>query len=142
MGEHFTTNQAAAAAFGEAVFDQHSIGSTNITWAPDAGVGWVSGRGDPRRVYAHYSTRDDVWMVAAGLRFHFGAADAWFAPFFASVQPTLHTGHTPALSGCYEFTLTFGWQFQHWMIGVRHSSNANTHLPNLGESMLVAGITF
>jgi hypothetical protein len=140
--EHFTADQGAAAAFGEAMFDDHGIGSTNITWSPDVTAGWISGRGDPPRVYHGYSTRDDIWMVAVGLRFHFGAADAWYRPFFASVQPTLHTGRTPALSGCYEFTITFGWQFAHWMIGVRHISNADTHLPNLGESMLVGGVSF
>jgi hypothetical protein len=142
MGTHFTADQAAAAAFGEAVFGDHAIGSTHITWAPDVTAGWISGRDDPPHFYEHYSSRDDIWLVAAGLRFHFGAADAWYRPFFTSVQATLHTGHTPALSGCYEFTITFGWQFAHWMIGVRHSSNADTHLPNLGESMLVGGISF
>lgn len=61
---------------------------------------------------------------------------------FFSAQGMLHTGHTPALSGSYDFMLTLGWQARHWMIGVRHSSNAFLHMPNEGETMLVGGITF
>jgi hypothetical protein len=142
LGEDFTAGEGAAAAFAEAVFGDHAIGNTAFTWEPDITAGWISGRGNPPLELHRYSTRDDIWMIAGGLRFHYGAAGAWYRPFFFSVQPTLHTGHTPALSGCYEFTLTLGWQASHWMIGVRHSSNADTHLPNLGETMLVGGITF
>ena len=142
MGQDFVANKGAAAAFAEGVFDEQPIGSSAFTWAPDIMAGWISGRGDSHRDVYHYATRDDIWLIAGGVRFHYGASDAWYRPLFFSVQPTLHTGRTPALSGCYEFTLTLGWQAEHWMIGVRHSSNAGSHLPNLGETMLVGGITF
>lgn len=142
MGQDFTADKGAAAAFAEAVFDDYSIGNTAFTWAPDITAGWMSGRGDPPGGRYNYSTRDDIWLIAGGLRFHYGAAWAWYRPLFFSVQPTLHTGRTPGLSGSYEFTLTLGWQAAHWMMGVRHISNAGLHLPNLGETMLVGGITF
>jgi hypothetical protein len=142
MGSHDTAQAAAAAAFVEALFDDHALGSTGVTWAPDVMTGWISGRDYPHKEVLGYTTRDDIWLVAAGVRLHYGDADAWYHPLFFSVQPTLHTGKTAALSGMYEFTLTIGWQARHWMFGVRHSSNAGLNGSNLGETMIVGGITF
>lgn len=142
MGSHYTADLGARAVFGEAVFGEHAIGDSRFTWAPDVTAGWISGRSATRYDSHGYSVRNDIWLVAGGLRFHYGAADAWYRPLFFSVQPTLHAGNTPALSGAYEFTLTLGWQARHWMLGVRHSSNASLHLPNQGETMLVGGMTF
>ena len=51
-------------------------------------------------------------------------------------------GTYPALSSSYEFTYTIGWQAKHWMMGIRHSSNAYLHEPNRGESVLLLGLTF
>ncbi|MFC0086188.1 lipid A 3-O-deacylase [Dyella flava] len=142
MGMNYTVDKSTAAAFVEALFGDHPIGSTAFTWAPDVTAGWISGRGYPCGDYQGYSARNDIWLIAAGLRFHYGAANAWYRPFFFSLQPTLHAGLTPAESGNYEFTLTLGWQARHWMLGVRHSSNADLNGPNLGETMLVGGVTF
>lgn len=142
MGTNYTADKGAAAAFVEAAFDDRPIGDSAFTWAPDVTAGWISGRDYPRGDYRGYSPRGDIWLIAGGLRFGYGKADAWYRPLFFSVQPTLHTGQTAALSSHYEFTLTLGWQAGHWMLGVRHSSDAGLHGTNLGETMLVAGIGF
>jgi hypothetical protein len=142
MGLDYTVNKSTAAAFVEALFDDHPIGSSAFTWASDVTAGWISGRDYPSEHYQGYTTRDDIWLIAGGLRFHYGDASAWYRPLFFSLQPTLHSGQTVAESGNYEFTLTLGWQAAHWMLGVRHSSNADLHGPNVGETMLVGGITF
>jgi hypothetical protein len=142
MGCHDTDDEAAAAAFVEALFDDHAIGHTGFTWAPDITAGWISGRDYPSGVIHGYTTRDDIWLVAGGFRLHYGEAGAWYRPLFFSVQPEVHAGMTAAQSGNYEFLLTLGWQAAHWMFGVRHSSNAGLHGPNLGETMIVGGITF
>jgi hypothetical protein len=142
MGMNYAADKGTAAAFVEGLFDDHRIGSSAFTWALDVTAGWISGRDYPREHYQGYTTSDDIWLIAGGARFHYGDADAWYRPLFFSLQPTLHAGQTVALSGNYEFTLTLGWQARHWMLGVRHSSNADLHGPNLGETMLVGGITF
>ena len=140
MGTGFTSSDMTPAVFGEAVWNEHAIGNSLFTWAPDVIGGWIDGR-DSQSV-DRYSTRDHIWMLGAGARFHYGANSAWYRPFFFSFQPTLHTGRTPALSSSYEFTYTLGWQLKHWMFGLRHSSNAYLHEPNRGESMLLVGVTF
>lgn len=68
----------------------------------------------------HYTTRDHIWMLSAGLRFQYGAPNAWYRPLFFSFQPSLHTGRTQGLSSSYEFTSTLGWQGEHWMFALRH----------------------
>jgi Lipid A 3-O-deacylase (PagL) len=141
-GEYFSAPESAPVAFGEVTLGQHPIGATRFSWEPDAIAGWLDGRDIPRYQTARYATRDHIWLLGAGIRLHFGAEDAWYRPFFFSFQPTLHTGRTHSLSSAYEFTSTFGWQMHHWMVAVRHSSNAFLHEPNLGETMLIVGLTF
>jgi hypothetical protein len=130
------------AAFGEVIFDPSQIGSSNFTWSPDVTAGWIDGRNIPKYNMDRYTTRDDIWLLAGGVRVHYGPANAWYQPFFLSFQPAVHTGRTQALSSVYEFVTTVGYQGNHWSLGVRHISNASFHEPNRGETMLVAGIAF
>lgn len=140
MGDGFASRDRVPAIFGEVVWNERNIGASQFTWAPDVIGGWIDGRNLQK--VDHYSTSDHIWLVGAGLRFRYGTHAAWYHPFFLSLQPSLHTGRTPALSSSYEFTYTIGWQEEHWMVGIRHSSNAYLHEPNRGESMVLVGVTF
>jgi hypothetical protein len=142
LGGYFTWDQGAPTVFAEAVFGEHSIGSSYFTWSPDITAGWIDGRDIANFRYDRYTTRDHIWMLAGGVRFHYGAPDAWYRPLFFTFQPSLHTGRTQGLSSSYEFTSTLGWQARHWMFALRHSSNAFLHMPNRGENMVLVGITF
>jgi hypothetical protein len=142
MGTEFSARYLTPAAFGEVVWNERSIGSSQFTWAPDVIGGWIDGRDAIQDSVRNYTTRDHIWLIGAGARFHYGESQAWYHPLFFSFQPSLHTGRTPALSSSYEFTYTIGWQASHWLIGIRHSSNAYLHEPNRGESMALLGVTF
>ncbi|WP_230473723.1 acyloxyacyl hydrolase [Dyella choica] len=143
LGGYFTWNDGAPTVFAEAVFDAHPMGNSAFTWAPDITAGWIDGRDNISRFrYARYTTRDHIWMLAGGVRFQYGAPDAWYRRLFFSFQPSLHTGRTQGLSSSYEFTSTLGWQAEHWMLGLRHISNGFLHMPNRGENMLLVGVTF
>ena len=142
LGGYFSLDEGTPAIFAEAVFDDHAIGDSRFTWAPDITAGWIDGRHIPYFRRDHYTTRDHIWLLAGGMRFQYGAPNAWYRPLFFSFQPTLHTGRTQGLSRSYEFTSTLGWQDEHWMIAIRHSSNAFLHMPNRGENMLLVGVTF
>lgn len=143
LGGYFTWDSGTPAVFAEVVFDPHAIGSSRFTWAPDVTAGWIDGRDNIARFrHTRYTTRDHIWMLAGGLRFQYGTPDAWYRRLFFSFQPTLHTGRTQGLSSSYEFTSTLGWQGEHWMLGLRHSSNGFLHMPNRGENMVLVGVTF
>lgn len=141
-GVSYMDSYSTPVAFGEVIFDDHAIGSSNFTWAPDVTGGWIDGRNIARYSNDRYTTRDNVWLLAGGVRFHYGPANAWYQPLFFSFQPALHTGRTQALSSSYEFVSTVGYQGNHWSLGVRHISNGSFHEPNRGETMLVAGVAF
>lgn len=142
IGGYYATRDSTASAFIEAVFDAHRIGTSDFRWAPDAMVGWIDGRNRPHTVFRRYAIHDRIWLLAGGARFTYGADDAWYRHLFFSFQPTVHTGLTPGMSSWYEFTFTAGWQARHWVLAVRHSSNAWLRMPNRGEDMLLVGITF
>lgn len=142
LGGFYAADNSAPAVFGEAVFSDHAMGDSRFTWAPDIIAGWIDGRDIARYRNSRYTTADHIWMAGAGLRFHYGDANAWYRPLFFSFQPSLHTGRTEALSSSYEFTSTLGWQASHWLLAIRHSSNAYLHMPNRGETMLLLGLTF
>jgi Lipid A 3-O-deacylase (PagL) len=140
IGTHFASRDRTPTVFADVFWREHYIGNSQFSWAPDITGGWIDGR-DTRAV-DHYTTRDHIWLLGAGVRLHYGDDAAWYHPFFLSFQPSAHTGRTPALSSSYEFTYTIGWQAKHWMVGIRHISNAYLHEPNRGESMLLVGVTF
>ncbi|HKT28369.1 acyloxyacyl hydrolase [Dyella sp.] len=141
-GVSFMDSYSTPAAFGEVIFDEHPFGSSNFTWAPDITAGWISGRDLKRFDGGRYTTRDDIGLVGAGVRIHYGPADAWYRRLFISEQPSVHTGRTEALSSAFEFATTVGYQGDHWSIGIRHISNAGIHEPNRGETMALVGIAF
>ncbi|WP_333678815.1 acyloxyacyl hydrolase [Dyella sp.] len=141
-GVSFMDSYSAPAAFGEVIFDEHQFGSSNFSWAPDITAGWISGRDLKRFDSGRYTTRDDIGLVGAGVRIHYGPADAWYRRLFISEQPSVHTGRTEALSSAFEFSTTIGYQGDHWSVGIRHISNAGMHEPNRGETMALVGIAF
>ncbi|MDO1529616.1 acyloxyacyl hydrolase [Fulvimonas sp. R45] len=141
-GRSYMDSHGANTAFVEAVFGEHRLGDTGLTWAPDVSGGWIDGRDVSRYRAARYTTRNEVWLVAAGARFRFGDESAWYRPLFFSFQPAYHSGRTQALSSGYEFVSTLGWQMKHWSFQIRHVSNGSLHEPNRGETMALVGIGF
>ncbi|MEY2151005.1 acyloxyacyl hydrolase [Rhodanobacter sp. 115] len=141
-GRSYMDGYGSNAAFLEGVFGEHRIGSTRLTWSPDVSVGWINGRDVSRYRNSRYTTSDSVWLAAAGARFHYGDADAWYRPLFFSFQPAYHSGRTQALSSGYEFVSTLGWQGKHWSFQLRHISNGSMHEPNRGETMALVGLAF
>lgn len=142
VGRSYMDSYGTNAAFGEVIFDPSQIGSSNFTWSPDVTAGWIEGRDLSRYDHDHYTTRDDVGLVAGGVRFHYGPTNAWYQPLFFSFQPAVHTGRTQALSSVYEFVSTLGYQGDHWSVEVRHISNGSFHEPNRGETMALIGVAF
>lgn len=143
LGRSYMDNYGANTVFLEDVFAEHALGSTGLTWSPDASLGWIDGRDvGGYRQYRNdrYSARPSSWVGAAGVRLHFANGNAWYRPLFFSFQPAVHGGHTASLSSCYEFVSTLGWQAKHWSAQIRHISNGGLHEPNRGETMLLLGI--
>jgi hypothetical protein len=136
---------SSPAAFGEVIFDPYQIGSSNFTWSPDVTAGWIGGRTGNKYAQFNaqqYTVRNDAYVLAGGVRLHYGPTNAWYQPFFLSFQPALHAGRTQALSTTYEFVTTIGYQGNHWSLGIRHISNGSFQEPNRGETMVIAGIAF
>jgi hypothetical protein len=141
-GRSYMDSYGTNAVFVEGVFNEHAIGQSRFTWAPDVSVGWLNGRDVARYRNSEYTTRDDVYLLAAGARFHYGDTDNWYHHLFASIQPAAQSGRTQALSSGYEFVSTVGWQTEHFSLQIRHVSNAGLHEPNRGETMALVGVGF
>ena len=141
-GRSYMDSHGTQAAFVEAVFDAHPIGSTRFTWAPDVSAGWIGGRDLRRYDGNRYETRDNVWLVAGGARFRYGSEADWYHGFFYSLQGAVQKGRTMALSSVGEFVNTVGWQGKYLSFQVRHISNGGTHGPNRGETMALVGVGF
>lgn len=141
-GPSYMDSHATTAGFIEGVFGEHAIGDSRFTWSPDLSLGWIRGRSLKRYSDGRYSTRDDVTVLAAGARFYYGDAGAWYHDLFFSFQPALKTGRTQALSSACEFVSTLGWQGKHLSLQLRHISNGGLHEPNRGETMALIGIGF
>lgn len=141
-GPSFMGIHATRAAFVEGVFDGRRIGDSNFRWSPDVSLGWIEGRDIARYRDSRYPASGDAWLLAAGVRLHYGAADDWCRHLFLSFQPALNSARTQALSTGYEFVSTLGWQGRRFSVQVRHVSNGNLHHPNRGETMLLVGVGF
>lgn len=141
-GRSYMDGYAASSVFVESVFPERRIGSSRFSWSPDVSFGWIDGRDVARYRNNPYSTADNVWLAAVGVRFHYGDAGDWYRPLFFSIQPALQRGRTQALSSGYEFASTLGWQWQHFSVQIRHVSNAGLHEPNRGETMALIGVGF
>ena len=141
-GRSYMDSHAATTAFVEGVFDERPIGSSGFSWSPDISLGWIDGRDVARYRKDDPSTKDDIWLLAGGARFHYGDADNWYHPLFFGFQGAVHTGHTQALSSTGEFVSTLGWQGRRFNVQIRHISNAGLHNPNRGETMALVGVAF
>jgi hypothetical protein len=141
-GRSYMDSYATQTAFVEGVFAARRIGDSRWHWSPDVSLGWVQGRDVARYRDARYTTKDDVWLLAAGARFQYGNDADWYRHLFLSLQPAVTSGRTQALSSGYEFVSTVGWQGDHLSFLIRHISNAGLHYPNRGETMALIGIGF
>ncbi|MGH8145520.1 MAG: hypothetical protein ACREPY_04230 [Rhodanobacteraceae bacterium] len=121
-----TTTAVFASAFGTAPADG------KIHFAPIATVGWLDSRNTRNDDLNH-----EVALAAGGVRL-----DAANRHWFASEQIAYTSTRTDALSSRFEFMTSAGWQDGHFIVMLRHVSNA--HLlgggKNLGETMLLAGM--
>lgn len=117
------------AVFVERLGDERALGP--FIWAPDVGLGWIQARST-----THARLDHDVGLLAFGARLR-----VWRG-VFVSEQVALALGRTDALSTAGEFVSSAGWQAQHWVLMVRHVSNADLHKPNHGETMLLLGVAF
>lgn len=141
-GRSYMNRYPTNAAFVEGVFNTHAIGGSRWRWSPDVSVGWVGRRDVARYRNNLYTTKDDIWLLAAGPRFQFGDDGDWYHHLFVSVQPAVISGRTQALSSGYQFVSTVGWQGRHLSFLIRHISNAGLHEPNRGETMALVGVGF
>lgn len=141
-GRSYMGNDGSAAVFVESVLDEHHLGNSSFTWSPDVSAGWINGRDISRFRHTRYDTSRSVALVAAGVRFHYGAEGDWYQPLFFSFQPALVTRRTQALSTPYEFVSTLGWQGRRFSFQIRHISNGDLHKPNRGETMALVGVGF
>ena len=142
-GRSYMDAHATNAAFIEATFAPHALGSSGrLDWSPDVSAGWIDGRDVYRYRGAQYDTSHSVALLAAGARFHYGDADAWYRPLFFSFQLAANNQTTQALSSHYQFVSTLGWQGEHLSFQIRHISNGGLNGPNRGETMALVGVGF
>lgn len=101
-----------------------------ITVQSDVGLSYVAAR-------QHQGPTFDrgAWVAAAGIRL----PELWKHMFF-SFQLGAATPRTPALSSTQQFVSSVGWAHHGFVIMLRHISNGSTRKPNLGETMVLAGL--
>ena len=130
-GHHHWTS----AVFVEAAADPWRWRVVNI--APELGLGYVRARDTPVDRLDH-----DVWIGFGGVRASLPEAGVWRHLYFGFGVGIIH-GKTNALSSTGEFVDTLGWQEEHWDVMIRHISNGHLSTgPNVGETMLLAGVRF
>jgi len=101
-------------------------------WAPEAGLGWFKARSNSKENLDHATL-----ILYGGARL-----GGWWRQAFVGFGVGLTKYRTAALSSPYEFVSSLGWQGRHYVLMVRHISNARLHRPNLGETMLLVGLRF
>ena len=117
----------AAAAFIDAGTDAHGH------WQPIATLGWIGSRNDDNDNLEH-----DVVIAGAGVRF----VDFWGGAFIG-LEAAYVDQRTGALSSREQFISSLGWHGERLVLMVRHISNGNIFGGrNLGETMVLAGVTF
>ena len=142
-GRSYMDTHGTSVFFIESVFDAHSMGQSRFTWSPDVSIGYIKGRDISRYEFSHPGVTNNVWVVAAGARFHYGNDSDWYQPLFFSFQVAgTAGGRTQALSSGYEFVSTLGWQMKNVSFQIRHISNGSFQEPNRGETMALVGIGF
>mgnify|MGYP001125759239 CR=1 FL=1 len=122
------TGAVFASAFGDRPADNR------IHIEPIGTLGWVNSRNTRADDLNH-----QVFLVAGGARV-VAANHHWCF----SEQLAATSTRTDALSSRFEFMTSIGWEDGHFIVMLRHVSNA--HLlgggKNLGETMLLAGVRF
>lgn len=122
------TSAAFASMFGDRPADGHA------QIEPIGTLGWIGSR-NTRNDDLHHA----VFLAGGGVRI-VSASRRWFV----SEQLVATSTRTDALSSRFEFMTSGGWQDGHFIVMLRHVSNA--HIlgggKNLGETMLLAGIRF
>ena len=123
-----TTAAVFASAFGERPDDNR------IHFEPIGTLGWIDSRNSRTDNLEH-----EVFVAGAGVRM-LAANHHWFA----SEQLAATSTRTDALSSRFEFMTSIGWQQGHFIMLLRHISNAHVlgGGKNLGETMLLAGVKF
>ncbi|NID16647.1 acyloxyacyl hydrolase [Luteibacter yeojuensis] len=142
-GRSYMNSHGTNAFFAEAVFEPQVMGRSRFTWSPDVSIGYIKGRDLGRYRGADPGVTDNIWVGAAGARFHYGNHGDWYQPFFFSFQLAgIAGGRTQALSSGYEFVSTIGYQWKNVSFQVRHISNGGFKEPNRGETMALLGVGF
>ncbi|WHZ20837.1 MAG: hypothetical protein OJF55_002986 [Rhodanobacteraceae bacterium] len=122
------TGAVFASVFGDRPFDNR------IHFEPIGTLGWVNSRNTRVDDLNH-----EAFLAGGGVRI-VSADHHWFV----SEQLAATSTRTDALSSRFEFMTTGGWEDGHFVVMLRHVSNA--HLlgggKNLGETMLLAGVRF
>ena len=101
-----------------------------IALQSDAGLSYVAARQHQEHAFGR-----GAWVAAAGIRL----PELWHHTFF-SFQIAAATPRTPALSSTQQFVSSLGWTNHGMVVLVRHISNGSTRKPNLGETMVLAGV--
>ena len=121
-----TTSAIFASVFGQPPEDNR------VHLEPIGTLGWVNSRNTRSDDLNH-----EVFLAAGGVRI-VAASHRWFF----SEQLAATSTRTDALSSRLEFMTSAGWQKGHFIVMLRHVSDA--HLlgggKNLGETMLLAGV--
>jgi hypothetical protein len=131
------TGGASATAglrWAPAAFADVTVASPDDGHAHFQAVGSIGAIGS--RSTGHDDLDHTVFLAAAGLRY--GREDG----LFIGEQIAATSTRTGALSSRFEFMTTLGWRDGRWMVMLRHISNAQIlgGGPNLGETMLLAGV--
>lgn len=123
-----TTASVFASVFGERPDDNR------VQLEPIGTLGWIDSRDTRKDDLDH-----EVFVAGGGVRI-LAADHRWFV----SEQLAATSTRTDALSSRFEFMTSIGWQHGHFIVMLRHISNA--HLlgggRNLGETMLLGGVKF
>jgi hypothetical protein len=100
-----------------------------LDWVP-SGSSWDLTAGAIRGT----QTRDTSWVAAA-----YEIVDAHL---YASFGPALIRHQTATLTSQYQFMTTFGYHHGDWFLTVRHLSNGGLRGANIGETVVIAGLSF
>ncbi|HVX05209.1 MAG TPA: hypothetical protein VHA71_08835 [Rhodanobacteraceae bacterium] len=132
-GPSVTSSERTTAAVFASVFGERPE-DNRIHFEPIGTIGWVDSRNTRKDDLDH-----EVFLAGGGVRI-LAANHHWFV----SEQLAATSTRTDALSSRFEFMTSAGWQDGHFIVMLRHISNA--HLlgggKNLGETMLLGGVKF
>ena len=129
-GPSITSSERTTGAIFASVFGERAKDGNNH-FEPIGTLGWVDARNTHTDDLNH-----QVLLAGGGVRM-VTANQHWFL----SEQLVATSTRTDALSSRFEFMTSAGWQDGHFIVMLRHVSNA--HLfggKNLGETMLLAGV--